>query len=174
MASGDTLCKFTMNMAIPTTGTRTPATHDTRGGANNIQMPCLDFDASADEYAAFFDIMPRHYGGSGVTVYLHVAFTNDDDSGDPEAQFEVCFARIGAGQVDLDDIVAGLAAAQDVQIVVPATCGHVAIGSQTFANGGEMDSIAVGEGFALSVMLDESDSDFANDAELIFVELKET
>lgn len=174
MASGDTLCVFSPLNSVPPGGTRVAAQYDVRGGANDIQIPCLDFDAATDEYAAFFAIMPRHYGGNGITVYLHVAFTNDDDTGNPTAQFEVCFGRIGDAQMDLDGIVAALAAAQDVTITVPATCGHVDIASQTFANGAEMDSIAVGEGFVLSIMCDTSDSGFANDAELVFVEIKET
>ncbi|GAI81874.1 unnamed protein product, partial [marine sediment metagenome] len=78
------------------------------------------------------------------------------------------------GVQDIDAIAAGIPSVQDVTITVPATVGHIAIGNQTYANGAEMDSIAVGESFVLSVMCDASDSGHSGDSELYSVEIKET
>ncbi len=174
MASGDTLAVFTALHNVPPGGTRTPATLDVRGGTNDIKLACLDFDDTADEYATFYGMMPRNYDDGGVTVYLHVAFTNDDDTGTPTAQFEAAFGRIGDAVQDIDAIAAGLAAAQDITITVPATIGHIDIGNVAFTNGAEMDSVAAGESFVLSIMCDASDSGHVNDSELYLVEIKET
>ena len=66
MASGDTLLTFFPNDNEPPSSNY--ATLDTRN-----QHPVLDFDASVDESAVFTGILPRNYGGGGVTVYLHLS-----------------------------------------------------------------------------------------------------
>lgn len=163
MASGDTLLIFRPQDNEPPSSNY--ATLDTRN-----QHPVLDFDATTNESAVFSAIMPRHYAGGGVTVYIHYAMSSAEAD---TVDWDVCFERIGDQQQDLD--ADGFAAVQSVDnTTVPGTTGLVDIVSVAFANGAEMDSVAVGEGFRLKVTRDAASDDAAGDAELRFVELKET
>ncbi len=69
MATGDSLATFSpLSNEPPATAY---ATLDTRNS-----HPTLDFDdAAATESAVFSFVLPRNYGGSGITVYLHWAAT---------------------------------------------------------------------------------------------------
>lgn len=163
MASGDTLVVFTpLNNEPPASNF---ATLDLRN-----QHPILDFDDTVNESAVFSSVMPRHYGGGGVTVYIHYAMASAEaDTIDWDAAFE----RIGDQQQDID--VDGFAAVQSVDnTTVPGTSGLVDIVNIAFIDGAQMDSIAVGEGFRLKVIRDAVNDDAAGDAELLFVEIKET
>jgi len=163
MASSDTLVIFTPLHNEPPSSN--PATLDTRN-----QHPVLDFDASTNESAVFSAVMPRHYGGGGVTVYLHYAMSTAT-SGDVD--WDVAFERIGDQQQDIDSD--GFAAVNSVDnTTVPGTSGLVDIVSVVFTDGADMDSVAVGEGFRLKVTKDAASDTAAGDAELVFVELKET
>ncbi|RKY12813.1 MAG: hypothetical protein DRP52_04270 [Planctomycetota bacterium] len=132
--------------------------------------PVLDADASTDESAVFTGVMPRHYAGGGVTVYIHYAMSSATSGNiDWDAQFE----RIGDQQQDLDSD--GFAAVQSVNnTTVPSTSGLVDIVSIAFTDGAQMDSIAVGESFRLKITRDASADTAAGDAELVAVEIKET
>ncbi len=57
---------------------------------------------------------------------------------------------------------------------VPSTAGNVDIVNVTFTDGADMDSVAVGEGFRMKVTRDAASDTAAGDAELRFVEIKET
>ena len=163
MASGDTLV-ILMPYGNEPTATNY-ATLDTRN-----QHPCLDFDATTNEYAVWSAIMPRNYAGSGLTVYLHYAMSSAEaDTIDWDAAFE----RIGDQQQDLD--ADGFAAVQSVDnTTVPGTTGLVDIVNITFTNGAQMDSISVGELFRIKINRDAASDDAAGDAELCAVEIKET
>ncbi len=163
MASGDTLLIFTPLHNEPPASN--PATFDTRNA-----HPVLDFDASTNEDAVFSGIMPRNYAGGGLTVYLHyamsTAISNDID-------WDAAFERIGDQQQDIDSD--GFAAVNSVDnTTVPATSGLVDIVSIAFTDGADMDSIAVGEGFRLKVTRDAASDTATGDAELRFIEIKET
>jgi hypothetical protein len=163
MASGDTLCIFTPLHNEPPSSN--PATLDTRN-----QHPVLDFDASTNESAVFSSVMPRIYGGGGVTVYLHYAMSAATSN---DIDWDAAFERIGDQQQDIDSD--GFAAVQSVDnTTVPGTSGLVDIVSVAFTNGAQMDSIAVGEGFRLKVTRDAASDTATGDAELLFVEIKET
>ena len=163
MASGDTLVVFTPQCNEPPASNY--ATLDTRN-----QHPVLDFDDSTNEDAVFSSVMPRHYANSGVTVYIHYAMTSAVAN---TVDWDACFERIGDQQQDID--VDGFAAVQSVDnTTVPATSGLVDIVSIAFTNGAQMDSVAVGEGFRLKVTRDAVSDDATGDAELRFVEIKET
>ena len=163
MASGDTLLEFTPLCGEPSA--TNPATADRRN-----QRPVLDYDATTTETIYFSAVMPRNYAGGGITVYIHYAMTSAEaDTVDWDAAFE----RIGDQQLDIDGD--SFAAVQSVDnTTVPGTAGLVDIVSIAFADGAEMDSVAVGEGFRLSIQRDAANDDAAGDAELVFVELKET
>ena len=163
MASGDTLVVFLPQANEPPTSNY--ATLDTR---NN--HPVLDFDASTNEDAIFSGVMPRNYDGGGLTVYLHYAMSSAT-SGDVD--WDVAFERIGDQQQDIDSD--GFAAANSVDnTTVPGTSGNVDIVNVTFTDGADMDSIAAGEGFRMKVTRDAASDTASGDAELRFVEIKET
>lgn len=163
MASDDTLIVFTPLHNEPPSSN--PATLDTRN-----QHTVLDFDATTNESAVFKGIMPRNYGGGGVTVYIHYAMSSAEaDTIDWDAAFE----RIGDQQQDIDSD--SFAAVNSVDnTTVPGTTGLVDIVSIAFTNGADMDSVAVGESFRLKIIRDAASDDAAGDAELFAVEIKET
>jgi len=163
MASGDTLLIFTPQMNEP------PDTNFATLDHRN-EHPVLDFDASTNEDAVFTAVMPRHYGGGGVTVYIHYSMTTAT-SGDVD--WDVSFERIGDAQQDVDSD--GFAAVNSVDnTTVPGTSGHVDIVNVTFTDGADMDSIAVGELFRIKITRDASSDTASGDAELHAVEIKET
>ena len=163
MASGDTLVIFTPLHNEPPASN--PATLDTRN-----QHPVLDFDPTTNEGAVFSGVMPRNYGGGGVTVYLHYAMSSAEaDTVDWDAAFE----RIGDQQLDID--ADSFAAVNSVDnTTVPETSGLVDIVSIAFTNGADMDSVAAGEAFRLKITRDAASDDAAGDAELLAIEIKET
>jgi hypothetical protein len=163
MASGDTLLIFTPLGNEPPSSN--PATLDTRN-----QHPVLDFDASTNEDAVFSAVMPQNYDGGGVTVYIHYAMSSAT-SGDVD--WDVCFERIGDQQQDLDSD--SFAAVNSVDnTTVPGTSGLVDIVSVAFTDGADMDSVAAGEGFRVKVTRDASSDTASGDAELVFLEIRET
>ena len=164
MAAGNTLIVINCGLENEPPSANA-ATFDTR----NLH-PCLDFDATTNESAVFSSVMPRHYAGGGVTVYLHYAMSSAEAD---TVDWDVAFERIGDQQQDID--ADGFAAVNSVDnTTVPGTSGLVDIVSVAFTDGVDMDSVAVGEGFRLKVTRDAASDDAAGDAELLFVELRET
>jgi hypothetical protein len=163
MASGDTLLVFSpLGNEPPATNA---ATFDTRNS-----HPCLDFDATTNESAVWSAVMPQHYDGGGVTVYIHYAMTSAEAN---TMDWDAAFERIGDGQLDIDGD--SFAAVQSVDnTTVPGTTGLVDVVSIAFTDGAQMDSVAAGELFRLKVTRDAASDDAAGDAELYAVELRET
>ncbi len=163
IASGFTLITFIPQCSEPPSTNF--ATLDTRN-----QHPVLDFDATTNESAVFRGIMPKHYAGGGITVYLHYAMTSAETN---TVDWDVAFERIGDQQLDIDgDSFAAVQSADNT--TVPGTSGLVDVVSIAFTNGAQMDSIAAGEGFRLKVTRDAASDDAAGDAELLFIEIRET
>ena len=163
MASGDTLCMFTPLHNEPPSSN--PMTLDTRN-----QHPVLDADATTNESAVFSAIMPRNYGGGGITAYHHYAMSSAEAN---TVDLDGSFERIGDQQQDLDSD--GFAGVQSVDnTTVPGTSGLVDVIAIPFTDGAQIDSIAVGEGFRYKVTRDAASDDAAGDLELRFVEIKET
>jgi hypothetical protein len=130
----------------------------------------LDFDATTNESAIFSAVMPRHYGGSGVTVYIHYAMSSATSG---NVDWDVAWERIGDQQQDIDSD--GFAAVNSVDnTTVPGTSGLVDIVSVAFTNGADMDSVAVGESFRLKVTRDAASDTAVGDGELLAAELKES
>jgi hypothetical protein len=165
MASGDTLLIFTPASNEPPDSSY--ATFDVRGSGH----PVIDFDESADESAVFTGVMPDHYDGGGVTVYLTGSWTSDTN-GAHTTQMEVSFERIGDAQQDVD--TDGFASARDVTLTVDSTSGKTDVASVVFSDGAQIDNVAAGELFRLKVICDTSDSDHSGDFELHSVKLTET
>ena len=163
MASGDTLLIFGPHDNEPPASNF--ATLDLRNG-----HVVLDFDASTNESAIFSGIMPQHYDGGGVTVFLHYAMSSAE-TGDVDWDAE--FERIGDQQQDID--TDSFAAANSVDnTTVPGTSGLVDVVSIAFTNGADMDSVAAGEAFRLRITRDAASDTAAGDAELLAVEIRET
>lgn len=163
MASGNTLIVFEPYANEPPASNY--ATLDTRN-----QHPCLDFDATTNEDAIFSGVMPQHYGGGGVTVYLHYAMSSATAD---TVDWDVSWERIGDQQLDIDaDSFAAVNSVDDT--TVPGTSGNVDIVSVAFTDGADMDSVAVGEKFRLKVTRDAASDDATGDAELYAVELRES
>lgn len=164
MASGDTLIVFKPRDAeFPTSNF---PTLDTR---NN--HPCLDFDASTDETCYFSAVMPRNYGGGGLTIYVTGSWSSDTNN-THTTQIDIAFERIGDGQQDLD--ADGFAQPNPCDLSVPSTSGLTDVGSVAFTDGADMDNVAAGELFRLEVMCDVSAGDHTGDFELHSIEIKET
>ncbi|KKM87769.1 hypothetical protein LCGC14_1265570 [marine sediment metagenome] len=163
-ASGDTLVVFTPLHNEPTA--LNFATLDTRN-----QHPVLDFRGDAIiEEAVFTGVMPRYYGSSGITIYIHYSMgTATSGNIDWGAQFE----RIGDQQQDIDDDGWGGTNTTN-NTTVPGTSGDVDIINITFTDGVDMDSIAVGESFRLKVLRDGLTDTSEGDAELVAIEIQES
>jgi hypothetical protein len=164
MASGDTLCVFTPYAA------EFPAATFPQLYLRN-RHPVLGFNAAADEYCMFTGILPRNYAGGGVTVYLHITDANDTTVAHA-SYWDVSFEAMVAQDIDAD----GFAAVQSSHGHPNGTSGIPVIVTITFTNGAQMDSVAAGGLFRVKVNRDANNGsdDWANDAELIAVEIKET
>jgi hypothetical protein len=163
VAAGDTLLIFTPHQNDAPASNY--ATFDTRNG-----VLVLAFDQTTAEAAVFRGILPRHYTGRGVTVYLHFC-TASATSGN--AGWDVAFARLGDGSQNLASF--SYATAQTVTAVaVPGTTGLPKIVSVAVSNGTNMNSVAVGESFLLRVRRDTSvGTNATGDLQLIAVEIRE-
>jgi len=164
MASGNTLVIFSPLQNEP------PATIYATLDLRNYH-PCLDFDGAADEEAVFSGIMPRHYAGGGLTVYLHVRFSSATSG---NAYWQAAFeAKAG---LDID--AASFAAFQGAAGNPNGVSGIETVVTITFTDGAQMDSIAVGDEFRLKVRRDADGSagtdDVTTDGELYGIEIKET
>lgn len=163
MASGDSLILFIPQSNEPPTTNF--ATLDIR---NN--HPVLDFDDTTNEDVIFSGVLPQHYGGGGITVFLHYAMTSAVTG---DIDWDAAIERIGDQQQDID--ADGFAVANSVDnTTVPATSGFVDIVFIAFTDGVDMDSLAVGEGFRIKITRDAATDTATGDAELRFVEIRET
>ena len=167
MASGDSLLILhPYNNEPPSSNF---ATLDTR----NLHF-VLDFDSTTDEEAVFSSVMPQSYSGGGVTVYIHYSV---DTATTGNTVFQSAFERVGDQVLDVD--ADSFAAFQGSgAIAVPATTGFVDILTIAHTDGGQMDSVAVGEKFRLKIRRDAddtsaTDSVTANDIEVHAVEIRE-
>lgn len=167
MASGNTLLIFSaLHAQFPSSNY---ATIDQRNASTPHYV--LDFDESTDESTIFSGIMPQAYSGGGVTVYLHFAMTTATSG---EVVWDGAFERIGEVQdIDSDNFAS---AQSSGAITVSGTSGIPKICSIAFTDGAQIASIVAGEGFRLKITrdADNGDDDASGDAELIFVEIRET
>lgn len=134
--------------------------------------PVLDFDSATDETVYFTGVLRSNYAGGGITVKLHWSATGITTG---NVVWNVDFERIGTGSqdTDTDGFTASPGAATEA---VPGTDGHVKVTSIARANGAEIDSLAAGELFRISVVRDANNASdtAAADAELHAVVLVET
>ncbi len=163
MASGDSLAElFPAGYEPPTANY---ATFDTRNG-----HPVLDFDGSTNETAIWTRWMPAQYAGTtGVTVTI--AYTSSDTSGDID--WDVAFERMANAGDDIDaDSFAAVNSTDGT--TVPGTSGVPDYITVTFTDGADMDSVAAGDMFRISVARDAASDTATGDAQILSVLIEET
>jgi hypothetical protein len=164
MASGDTLLLLQPGGAeLPTSNM---PTFDKRNG--NL---VLDFDDTTDESCELGGFMPRHYGGGGITVTIGWMATSATSG---NCIWALAFKSVSDDADDLD--TKAFAAANSVTDAAASASGEVAYATVTFTDGADMDSVAAGEYFRLQVTRDADNASdtMVGDAELLFIEIKET
>jgi hypothetical protein len=162
MASGDTLLILKPQASTPlVSGT---ASLDTRVG-----HPVILFVDASTTGRAFPIVLPRHYAGGGITVYLH--WCGVPTSGN--VVWGGAFERHQAATDDLDSD--SFAAERTATGAISGTSGVITVTAITFTSA-QIDGLAVGESARFRVQrlgADGSDT-AAGDAQLLGVELKET
>ncbi len=163
MASEDTLATFLPQQNEPPAANY--ATPDTRN-----QHPVLD--KALTEEAVFTFIMPRHYAGGGITVYLHYAMSSAVAN---DIRLDTTFERIGDQQLDIDGDSFDGTGVNGTDTTVPGTSGLVDIVNNVHSDGARVDNLAKGELGRLKITRTAvAGVDAAGDLELRGVELKET
>jgi len=164
MSSGDSLALVTPSVNVPPSSNY--ATLNLRNG-----HLVLDFDDTTQESAFFPLIMPRNYGGGGITAYLHwMAKTAVAGTGG----WDVTFERDADAGDDMD--ADSFATAQTVTAAtVPGTSGVIKVTNVAITAGAAgTDSIAAGDAFRLRIRRDVANDTAVGDLQLLAVELKET
>lgn len=163
MAAGDTLLEFTALANEPPAASF--ATFDTRNS-----QPVIDYDDTAEENGIFSGVMPRNYAGGGVTFYIHWAATSAVAG---TTVWQTALERLGTVQdMDSDSFATG----NNGTTLTQGTAGLLNITNIAHTDGAQMDSIAVGEGFRVRLSREVADAQdsMVGDAELRFIEMKET
>jgi len=153
------------------TFTGVPVLNVASGDVRN-SVPVLDFDAIVNEVAMFQGFMPRNYDGGGLTVTMKL-MASSATTGD--MSYKIFFKRIEDDVTDIDTATFA-APNSNTAMDAPSASGNVKDYTITFADGSEMDNIAVGETFFLLIMRDAQDTtndDMAGDAELVSIDIKE-
>lgn len=174
MATGDTLLFLVPAAGQP--GDADYATLDTilttSADEPDHAILVLDFDpGSTEEYIYFPCFMPRHYDGGGLTVTI--GWTSEATTGD--VVWSVAFKSLSDGA---DNVASkAFAAPNTVTGTTDATARDINYDTVTFTDGADMDSTAAGEYFILEFSRNSSnasDTMNSNDAELHFIEIRET
>jgi hypothetical protein len=170
MASGDSLFLFLpLNAEVIQDATPDSATIDFRGNVAVLDFPGADGDLYGAEWAM---VMPRNYGGSGVTLSIGVT-----SSGGPStAEFHVIGAweRVEDDEVALESLV--YTTTQTVNIAPnPSFAGELTYTDLAFTNA-EIDGVGVGDYFRFRLSRDADNVGDTNgsDMELVFIEGRET
>jgi len=115
--------------------------------------------------------MPRHYGGGGLTVTIGWMATSAT-TGDV-----VWDAALKSVTDDADDLdTKAFAAVNSATDTTASASGEVAYTTVTFTDGADMDSVAAGEYFQFYLNRDANNGSdtMTGDAELVFIEIRET
>jgi hypothetical protein len=170
MASGDTLVVFTARDGIPTA--TAGASHAVLAGGSTPAegVPVLDFDSGTDENVDFLGVLPRHYGGGGLTLALHWA--SGVTSG--ACVWDAAIRRIADDAEDFD--TSHTYDFNSVTATTASAAGEFDYATITFTNGADMDSLAVGESFILRIRrdADNGNDNMTGDARLAAIEIRET
>jgi hypothetical protein len=170
MASGNSLFAFTARAGIPTA--TAGAAHFILSGASTPAggLPCLAFDSAVDEHTDFVFVMPRHYGGGGVTVTLQWASGATTGS----VVWDAAVRRFNEDAEDIDD--AHTYDFNSVTATTTSAAGRFDYAAIAFTDGADMDSVAAGELFVLRVRrhADNGSDTMSGDGFLVAIEGRET
>jgi hypothetical protein len=163
-ASGDTLASFGAAANQP------PATNYAAITTRNGHL-VLAFDTTTQQGAAFQGVLPRNYGGGGLTVSV-ASMAASATTG--TIGWGITFERLNAANHDLD--ADAYATEQMITpVTVDATSGKVTVASVAITAGAAgTDSLAAGDAFRVRVRRDVANDTAAGDAHLVSVEIKET
>lgn len=163
MASGNSL-----NQWGPQDGLPPASNYATLDSRNNHLV--ADYDAGTNETLYFEGFLPRNYSGGGLTVTL-VWVASSSTSGN--VVWDVAFERHQDGVTDIASD--SFASAQSVTSAAPGTSGIVKYADIAFTNGAQIDDLAAGEHFRISVTRNAaSGSDtMTGDADLLGVAIRE-
>ncbi|KKM24243.1 hypothetical protein LCGC14_1607040 [marine sediment metagenome] len=166
MSSGDSLCAWEPKSNDPPDADF--ATFDailtTSADEPDDVIPVYDFDPGAtQEYLVLpGPVMPKHYGGGGVT--LDIWFMCEATSGN--VKVDAAFKDLSAG-VNL--LTATYAAVNTDTVAVNATARVIFKATITFTDGADMDSVSAGNPFNLLITRDSADAaDTVNSNDLEF------
>lgn len=164
MASGSTLDFLTVKrFYLPAA---TIPQFDTR---NNI--PAINLDAAADEYAIAGSLIPSIYAGGGLTIdvfWMSASATSGD------IVLGISIERDNDNNHDLDSDA--FATEQTGTSTANGTSGKLIKKTITVSSGANMDSAAAGEPIRIKVRRKGSDGSdtMTGDAQLVYVHIKET
>lgn len=102
------------------------------------------FSTSADEYVDFYFTMPTQYKGGGVTLKIEVRAASATSS-----NFRLAAAFRRRATTDDWDTTAHTYVFNEVSVIVPGTVGFSVIGTITFTDGTDMDSVVAEDQFVL-------------------------
>ena len=171
MASGDTLLAITAGLSGVAPDANPASLLTFTGGTTPGEVhPHLAFDDTTVEYMDFHLLMPRHYGGGGLT--LTFIWSSNVTTG--SVIWSAAFKSVSDDVDDLD--TKAFAAYNDAAADATASAaGEVAYTTLTFTDGADMDSVAAGEMFLMRVRRNTAGSDdMVGDAELHRIEIQET
>lgn len=167
MSSGNSLCGFAPQDNEPTATDY--ATLDTRNS-----HPVLDFDASTTERACFTGFLPRHYANGGITVTLAWASTSGATG---SIVWGGSFETLGSTSTTNLDTDSFGTATIFATATAPATSGLLSYTTLAFG-ATQLDGLATGGGdafrFRVKRVATATGDDMSGDAELVFVEMRET
>jgi hypothetical protein len=164
MASGQTLSKSNaLGFTLPSSNFPNIAYRNAH--------PILQFDAATEEAAYFNDVLPRNYGGGGLTLSIYWMATSATTG---VVKWGGSIERHQASTDDLD--ADSFATEQTNTGTAPGTSGQVLVTTITFSSGANMDNLAAGESFRLKIARKAADAadTMTGDAEILRIEIKET
>jgi len=171
MASGDTLAVFIPQHNEPPSSNY--AETNTVAAAEGLR-PVLEFDAGTDETAIFSGVMPRNYAGTtGVTVTIWYAMASSQSS--DEVVWDAAFEKVVDGGA-MGGSGSDFAAVNSVTDTADNTADNIDPATITFTDGADMDSVVAGDPFRFKLTRDANNGDdtATGDAELYYIEIKET
>lgn len=133
--------------------------------------PILKFNGTYAVYVTYSAAMPIHYGGNGITLYIHYSVETATSG---SIIFETQFERVGDQQQDIDSD--GFAPYQTSSATtIPSTSGLVDVMTISHADGSQMDNIVAGDSFRLRMrrrpgLAGDTVNDFV---ELLAIEMRE-
>lgn len=170
MASGDTILTLTPQTSTPTATLAAPPSLISGASTPGELIPVVTFDNATQQYIDFYAIIPKYYGGGGLTC--RVDLRSDDTTS--SIRMGIAFRRIE----DTDDLdtTSHSYDYNEVSISSPATVGTGNSGEITFTDGADMDNVTFEDYCIVRVTRNVSHGDDGNAglAQVTGILIKET